>query len=324
MWHLRGSSLETFEVNGLAGPNNGYSRFINHPSRYMNHRFLATFCILMLVVPPFVLGKDAEPNKVPNSIRIAVVQQEANPGKPEQNRTKALRFAAEALEKGADIILFHEALCVGYVPDPRSLAEPLNGPTTRAFQDVLHGQKALIIYGLTERDGDKYYISATVVSAAGVVTNYHKTHLWWDATGARHEPTFYSAGDRLVTFEFRGHRCGLMICYDGDFPEMTRAYANRGCSILFWLNQRGSRGHPEVKDLASRNSMIMATSCNCGANESGDNCPGGSNITDVFGNLLAEIWDHEGIILKDVFPADVPKLRDKNPWYHGQRPELYR
>jgi predicted amidohydrolase len=22
-----------------------------------------------------------------------------------------------------------------------------------------------------------------------------------------------------------------MICYDGDFPEMTRAYANMGCAI---------------------------------------------------------------------------------------------
>jgi predicted amidohydrolase len=289
----------------------------------MNYCFLTTGSILMLAVPLVLLGKEGEPKQIPNSIRIAVVQQEANPGKPEQNRSKALRFAAEALEKGADIILFHEALLVGYVPDPQSLAEPLTGPTTQAFQNLLRDRKALIIYGLTERDGDKYYISATVVSAAGVVTNYHKTHLWWDATGLRHEPTFYSAGDRLATFKFQGQRCGLMICYDGDFPEMTRAYANAGCSILFWLNQRGSRAHAEVKDLAARNSMIMATSCNCGANESGHACPGGSNITDAHGNLLAEIWDREGIILKDIFPADVPALRAKNPWYHGQRPELY-
>ena len=105
---------------------------------------------------------------------------------------------------------------------------------------------------------------------------------------------------------------------------MTRAYANAGCSMLFWLNQRGSRGHAEVKDLAARNSMIMATSCNSGTNETGHACPGGSNITDVCGNLLAEIWDREGVIIRDVLPGDVPRLREKNPWYRGQRPELYR
>jgi len=74
-----------------------------------------------------------------------------------------------------------------------------------------------------------------------------------------------SPGDRLVTFDFSGYRRGLMICYDGDFPEMTRAYANRACAVLFWLNNRPDRGYAEVKDLARRNSMIMATACCCSA-----------------------------------------------------------
>ena len=75
--------------------------------------------------------------------------------------------------------------------------------------------------GLNETEGDKFYISAVVVSGRGVVTNYHKTHLWWNDHGARHEPTFYKPGQQLVTFNTKGAKCGLMICYDGDFPEMT-------------------------------------------------------------------------------------------------------
>ncbi len=253
-----------------------------------------------------------------------MVQQNVNPGKPEENRTKALGFARQAIEQGVEVILFHEELLVGYVKNLRELAEPVDGPTTRAFQSLLRGSQALIIYGLTERDGDKYFISTTVVSADGVLTNYHKTHLWWKDQGLRHEPTFYQPGDRLVTFNVKGHKCGLMICYDGDFPEMTRAYANLGCSVLFWLNNRGSRGHAEVKDLANRNSMIMATSCCCGLDEAGRAGRGGSNITDVTGKLLSEIWDHEGIIVTNVLPDKVSALRAKNPWYRGQRPELYR
>ena len=257
------------------------------------------------------------------SLRIAVAQQPGNPGKPEDNREKALRFAQEALDRDADVILFHEELIVGYTPDLRDLAEPVDGPTTKAFQDLLHGTDAMIIYGLTERDGDHYYISAPVVSAAGVVANYRKTHLWWIAEGLRHEPSFYEPGNRLVTFCCQGHQCGIMICYDGDFPEMTRAYANRGCSVLFWMNNRGSRGHAEVKDLAHRNSMIIATSCCCGPNERDIICRGGSNITDADGTLLSELWDDEGMIVANVAPAEALNMRCKNPWHKGQRPDLY-
>ena len=126
-----------------------------------------------------------------------------------------------------------------------------------------------------------------------------------------------------MTFEFRGTRCGLMICYDGDFPEMTRAYAHLGCGIVFWLNNRGSRGHAEVKELALRNSMIIAASCCCGNDEAGEPCRGGSNITDASGELLSEMWDQEGIIMAEVDAEKALKLRARNPWYRGCRPHLY-
>lgn len=257
------------------------------------------------------------------TLRIAAVQQNGNPGKPEENREKALGFAARALDQGADIVLFHEELLIGYSPNLRELAEPLDGVTTRAFQGLLRGREALIIYGLTEKDGDRCFVSAPVVSASGVLTNYRKTHLWWNAEGLRHEPTHYHPGDCLATFDAKGCRCGIMICYDGDFPEMTRSYALLGCSVVFWMNNRESRGHEEVKDLARRNSMIIAASCCCGRDEAGIVCPGGSNITDATGDLLAELWDREGIILADVDPGKALALRAKNPLYRGLRPELY-
>ena len=257
------------------------------------------------------------------SLRIAVVQQNGNPGKPDENRDKAIKSAGQALKQGADVVLFHEELLVGYSPDLRRLAEPVDGPTTQAFRRVLNNSNSLIIYGLTEREGDNYFISAPVVSANGVLANYRKTHLWWNTEGLRHEPTYYQPGERLVTFEFKGHRCGIMICYDGDFPEMTRAYANLGCAVVFWMNNRGSRGHSEVNDLAHRNSMIIAASCCCGSDEKGEPCGGGSNITDADGKLLAEIWDQEGVIMADVDPAKALDMRAGNPLYQGQRPELY-
>lgn len=66
-------------------------------------------------------------------VRIAIVQQETKPGDVEANRAKAIRFAREALSNDADVILFHEALLVGYVPNIHDLAEPVDSPSTQAF-----------------------------------------------------------------------------------------------------------------------------------------------------------------------------------------------
>ena len=45
-------------------------------------------------------------------VRIAVVQQDGNPGQVSANLEKALHFAEEALNQNADVILFHEELLV--------------------------------------------------------------------------------------------------------------------------------------------------------------------------------------------------------------------
>ncbi|MBC8874380.1 MAG: carbon-nitrogen hydrolase family protein [Planctomycetes bacterium] len=290
---------------------------------------IAAICATVTMMVPFSASA-AEPNvdkpqKPENGkVRIAVVQQDSVPGAVEENRAKAIRFAREALRNHADIILFHEALLVGYVPNILELAEPADGRTTRAFQEILKGTESLVLYGLVERDGEDYHTSAVLVDSDGATACYRKTHLWWRAEGARHEPTFFRAGEELVTFKVKGHKCGVMICYDGDFPEMTRAYANLECVMLFWLNNRGSRGHGEVHPLVRANTMIMATCCCCGKNEAGNECRGGSNITDKDGSLMAEIWDKEGIIYADVDPSTVPDARKQNPWYRGQRQDLYR
>ena len=105
---------------------------------------------------------------------------------------------------------------------------------------------------------------------------------------------------------------------------MARAYANHGCVMLFWLNNRGSRDHSEVYPLVRANTIIMATSCCSGQNEAGHACRGGSNITDKDGSLLGEIVGREGIIYADVEPNTVLESRQRNPWFQGQRQDLYR
>jgi len=257
-------------------------------------------------------------------MKIACVQQAHNPGGVSENRTKALYFAEDALNRGVELILFHEEMLVGYDPGFRLLAEPVDGETTQSFRRLLQGSGSKIIYGLTESSGDNLYISATVVAQDGVVANYRKTHLWRDTIGVRNEPESFTAGDELVAFEHGGYQFGLLICYDGDFPEMFRAYAKMGCAGVLWMNNRESRGHSDrCQNAAVDNSLIVATSCCCGTDETGQSLRGLSNIVDCDGVLLAELDRDEGIIIADVDPARALAMRPQNPWFTGLRPELY-
>jgi hypothetical protein len=83
-------------------------------------------------------------------VRLAVVQMETVPGAVERNRARALAFAGEAVKKGADIVLFHEELLVGYVTNLKELAEVTDGLTSRAFQSLLAGSRSLVLWGLTQ------------------------------------------------------------------------------------------------------------------------------------------------------------------------------
>ena len=259
-------------------------------------------------------------------LKIAVVQQEGNPGCLELNRANAYEAAKQALAENADIILFHEEMTLGYSPLVEELAEPVDGETTQGFIQLLQGHDSCIVYGLSERDGDKYYISAPVVTANGVIANYRKVHLWHcnPTTDLRHEPTIYTAGDRFVTFRWKGAKIGIIICYDGDFHECADVYRRAGCSVVLWMNNRPDCGNGHyVWDHALHNSMYFAVSCCCGPDEKGEHCPGGSNITGYDGKPIVEIWDKPGIIYAEIDPDEALAHRPNNHYVFNRRDDLY-
>ena len=55
----------------------------------------------------------------------------------------------------------------------------------------------------------------------------------------------YSPGDHLVTFDVKGIKCGLLICFDLRFPEIYRAYKKKGVQLILqpFYNARGKGRH---------------------------------------------------------------------------------
>ncbi|MBI5766383.1 MAG: carbon-nitrogen hydrolase family protein [Verrucomicrobia bacterium] len=161
------------------------------------------------------------------------------------------RQMTEAQAAGAEIVHFPEAALCGYAGvDVKSL----DGFPWAQQRAELEQVRALarelrvwVVLGAAHRlSGEhKPHNSLYVIDASGaVVDRYDKRFC---TTGdLRH----YTPGDHFVTFEVKGVRCGLLICYDIRFPELYREYGRLGVKVMFhsFYNARQKEGsiHPKI------------------------------------------------------------------------------
>ena len=79
-------------------------------------------------------------------------------------------------------------------------------------------------------DGRVYNTAVAFSRSGDLVASYRKLHLF-DALGQR-ESDLVAAGDDVVVTSLAGVTVGLQICYDIRFPELTRALAVGGASLV--------------------------------------------------------------------------------------------
>src|SRR5699024_10220672 len=108
-------------------------------------------------------------------------------------------------------------------------AEPADGPLSRAMADIAARAGVALVHGFPERDGERVYNSIQLVDDHGrALATYRKTHLFGDLDRGAFTP----GEDLVVQADLHGHRIGLLICYDVEFPETVRAHALAGADLV--------------------------------------------------------------------------------------------
>ena len=138
----------------------------------------------------------------------------------------------EAAGRGAELAVFPEATMVRFGSDLRGAAEPLDGPFCSGLASACVATGVSLVAGVFEPapDGRVYNTAVAFSSAGALVASYRKLHLF-DALGQR-ESDLVAPGSAPVVSELAGTRVGLEICYDIRFPELSRALAVGGASLL--------------------------------------------------------------------------------------------
>ncbi|UCD98362.1 MAG: carbon-nitrogen hydrolase family protein [Chloroflexota bacterium] len=169
----------------------------------------------------------------------ACVQIAITPNEVQANIEKGILWLERAVnDYGAELVVFPETVTTGY--DTRldagqlwDLVDEAPGRITHAVQAKAKELGVHVVWPTYRRAGERgrVYNSAILIGPQGeIVGIYDKTH---PAPWERQDGGGWAlVGDRADVFQTSLGDIGMIICYDGDFPELSRLLAVKGAEII--------------------------------------------------------------------------------------------
>lgn len=260
-------------------------------------------------------------------MKISCIQMNMEFSQPDKNFAKAKQLISEAAESGTDVIVLPETWNTGFFPkeDLKELSDN-NGERVKGEIGALAKEfNVNIVAGsVANVRENKVYNTAYIFDRKGeCVGEYSKTHLFTPM----HEHDFFEKGSDLCRFSLDGNSCGIIICYDVRFPELTRSMTVDGLDYLFMVSQWPKVRTHHLRILtqarAIENQMFVACCNSCGT--AGETVYGGTSaIIDPWGETLALAGENEEIISADCDSSILKNIRETINVFADRRAELYK
>jgi predicted amidohydrolase len=150
---------------------------------------------------------------------------------PREKREQFAPLIAEAAEQAADLVVLPETLTYyGTGLSFAECAEPIPGPSTAYFGQLAAEHDIHIVVGLLERDGHLIYNVAVLIGPDGeIIGSYRKVTLPRGEIEGGITP-----GSEYPVFDTEFGKVGMMVCYDGFFPEVARELTKNGAEVIAW------------------------------------------------------------------------------------------
>lgn len=259
------------------------------------------------------------------TVRASLFQGPQFSGEVRANLDAIAGAAERAADAGASILVTPEMSATGYdigdLVDVR--AEPADGSIYESVSSIARTTGVAIVYGYPESADGGIYNSVQVVDADGTsVARYRKTHLFGDLDRGH----FLAGNDLVVQFDIGGITCGLLTCYDVEFPEAVRAHSDSGTQ---WLIVPTGLMMPfdivathVVPARAYESQLFIAYVNRCGRESDLEYC-GLTCAIAPDGSELARAGRVQESILVDIDTAALLESRTVNTHLDDRRPDLY-
>lgn len=267
-------------------------------------------------------------------MQISLIQTDVEFADPAANlNIMQAHLTAEAAQ-GSRLIAFPECFTTGYcfdsLEEAMSVAEPTTGNTIARVTQMCHEANCYTTFGFLEQDGGQLFNAAALVGPEGLVGCYRKVHLPFLGVDR-----FTTPGNRpFEVLQADDVRIGLLICYDGGFPEASRVLGIQGADIIL-LPTNWPPG-AEYMSQFSLNARAMENGVYFGAinrvgTERGFSFIGRSRLCDPVGATQQSSDDDRPVILRGVINTDRSRAKRivRVPGKHiidrmaDRRPEMY-
>ena len=188
------------------------------------------------------------------SVRVCVVQYQMRPIKKFVDFARQVEYFVDtASDYRSDFVVFPELLTTQLMglykePNPAKAARKLHRYTDRyldLFADLALRYNVNIIGGThLILEEEQLYNVAFLFRRDGTIDKQYKVHItpseskWWGV----------NAGSKVRVFDTDRGKIAICICYDIEFPEMTRVAAEKGAGIIFVPYNTDMRsGHMRVR-----------------------------------------------------------------------------
>lgn len=211
----------------------------------------------------------------PRVARLATVHYRPQAGKtPEEKRLQFGTYIEQAARLKADLVVLPETLTYyGTGLSAGEAAEPVPGPSTEYFGALAKKYGMYIVAGLFEKDAHKVYNVAVLLTPEGTLGGKYRKVTLPDGEAAQG----VVPGQEYPIFKTRFGALGIMICYDGFFPEVARELSKRGAEVIAWPVWGCN---PELARARAAENHVYLVS---------------STYEDVSSNwMISAVWDHTG------------------------------
>lgn len=202
-----------------------------------------------------------------------------------------------------DLVVLPELFSTGYFYDSRSelweISEEIpNGLTTQKLISIASKAGCHIVGTIVERENDRLYITSEIVGPAGYIGKHRKRHLTDD------EAAYYSFGESSDVYEVNGCKIGIVTCFEGWFPEITRELILKGAQIICHSALITSERTFDIMRIRAIENKVYLIISNGISTENFKNKSityrGNSQIIDYNGDILVNAGQKERIVLTEI------------------------
>jgi deaminated glutathione amidase len=250
------------------------------------------------------------------AIQVAPVPGPLTAAGVKSNVDKCVTYIERCVEQtGAELVVLPESASTGFTPgvppaELHALMDAVPGAITAPIQGAAAHLGVHVVFGTYEQGpaGAVYNTAALIGPYGDLLAAYRKTHLFSGESAA--EGGWVTPGDSSVVVRTDLASIGLMICFDGDYPELARVAAVRGAEVI--CRPSALLRSADIWELTNRaraydNHVFVIGANATGVDPAGVVYFGNSMIVTPIAEVVARAASHEGWVSARLDPSTALK-----------------